>query len=72
VPTGGFIPFAKTKADRTASGDPRLSLQERYRSHEGYVEAVTAAANTLVKDGLLLRSDADTMIAQAQNSDILK
>ena len=72
VPTGGFIPFAKTKAERTASGDPRLSLEERYRSHEGYVEAVTAAANTLVKDGLLLRSDADTMIAQAQNSDILK
>ena len=72
VPTGGFIPFAKTKAERTASGDPRLSLEERYRSHEGYVEAVTAAANTLVKDGLLLRSDADTMIAQAQHSDILK
>ena len=72
VPTGGFIPFAKTKAERTASGDPRLSLEERYRSHEGYVEAVTAAANTLVKDGLLLRHDADTMIAQATNSDILK
>jgi hypothetical protein len=72
VPTGGFIPFAKTKAERAASGDPRLSLEERYRSHEGYVEAVTAAANTLVKDGLLLRHDADTMIAQAKNSDILK
>ena len=41
-------------------------------SHEGYVQAVTAAANTLVKDGLLLSRDADTMIAQAQNSDILK
>jgi len=72
VPTGGFIPFAKTKAERSASGDPRLSLEERYGSHEGYVQAVTAAANTLVKDGLLFRRDADTMIAQAQNSDILK
>jgi hypothetical protein len=72
VPTGGFIPFAKTKAERTASGDPRLSLEERYGSHDGYVQAVSAAANTLVKDGLLLRHDADTMIAQAQNSDILK
>jgi hypothetical protein len=72
VPTGGFIPFSKTKAERTASGDPRLSLEERYGSHEGYVQAVTAAANTLVKDGLLLRYDADTMIAQAKNSDILK
>jgi hypothetical protein len=71
VPTGGFIPFAKTKAERTASGDPRLSLEERYGTHDGYVKAVTAAANSLVQDGLLLRHDADTMIAQAQKSDIL-
>jgi hypothetical protein len=72
VPTGGFIPFATTKVERTASGDPRLSLEERYGSHEGYVKAVTTAADSLVKDGLLLRHDADTMIAQAKNSDILK
>ena len=72
VPTGGFIPFAKTKVERTAAGDPRQSLEERYGSHEGYVRAVTAAANTLVKDGFLLRHDADVMIAQAQSSDILK
>ena len=72
VPTGGFIPFARTKAERTASGDPRLSLEERYGSHDGYVQAVTAAANALVNDGLLLRYDADTMIAQVRNSDILK
>ena len=71
VPTGGFIPFAKTKAERTASGDPRLSLEERYRTHDGYVKAVTTAANSLVQDGLLLRHDADTMIAQAEKSDIL-
>jgi hypothetical protein len=72
VPTGGFIPFAKTKAERTATGDPRLSLEERYGSHAGYVQAVAAAADTLVKNRLLLRHDADAMIAQARNSDILK
>jgi hypothetical protein len=72
VPVGGFIPFAKTQADRTPSGDPRLSLEERYQSHQGYVQAVTKAANTLVTDGLLLRSDADTMIKQADASDILR
>ena len=32
---GGMIPFAKTKAERMANGDPRLSLEERYRTHEG-------------------------------------
>jgi hypothetical protein len=35
--TGSFIPFAKTRAERTASGDPRLSLEERYPTHEAYV-----------------------------------
>lgn len=29
-PNGSFIPFAETKAEREAAGDPRLSLEERY------------------------------------------
>src|SRR5262249_20081050 len=36
---GGYIPFARTKAERTDAGDPRLSLEERYRDHAGYVAA---------------------------------
>jgi hypothetical protein len=35
--TGGVIPFARTKAERDASKDPRPSLQERYTDHPGYV-----------------------------------
>ncbi len=27
---GGYVPFAKTKAERLAAGDPRPSLEERY------------------------------------------
>lgn len=65
-PIGGFIPFAKTKAERTASGDPRLSLEERYVDHAGYVRAVKAAADTLVRDGYLLAEDAATMTKQAE------
>ena len=42
--SGGFIPFAKTKAERLAKGDPRPSLEERYRSHDEYVQIVSAAA----------------------------
>jgi hypothetical protein len=50
---GGMVPFAKTKAQRLASGDPRLSLEERYRTHDGYVAAVRAAAdNAACKDYL--------------------
>jgi hypothetical protein len=68
---GGFIPFAATKAQRLASGDPRLSVEERYHTHDGYVAAVTAAARTLVRDRFLKQTDADAMIAQAQASAIL-
>ena len=71
-PIGGFIPFAKTKADRVASGDPRLSLEERYSDHDGYVKAVRSAADQLVRDGYLLRDDAAAMVAQAERSDVLK
>ena len=41
---GGMVPFARTEQERRANGDPRPSLQERYGSHEGYVEAVRKAA----------------------------
>lgn len=72
APVGGFMAFAKTRAERLASGDPRLSLEERYRDHDGYVRAVTDAANKLVAEGYLLEGDAAAMIAQAGASDILK
>ena len=71
-PIGGFIPFAKTKAERTASGDPRLSLEERYVDHDGYVRAVKTAADTLVREGYLLAEDAATMIGQAEQSQVLR
>ncbi len=70
--TGAFIPFAKTKAERLASGDPRPSLEERYGTHEAYVARVRAAAERLVRGRYLLRDDADRLIAQAEASKILK
>jgi hypothetical protein len=69
---GIFIPFAKTLAERLATGDPRLSLEERYGTHEGYVAAVKAAAEGLVKKRYLLPEDAATLIARAEASDVLK
>jgi hypothetical protein len=68
---GGYIPFAKTKAERTASGDPRPSLEERYGTHEKYVELVKAAAAKAVADRFLLAEDADKLVAQAAASDVL-
>src|SRR6266850_4780541 len=68
---GGWIPFAKTKAERVANNDPRPSLEERYVSHGGYVAAVTAAAARTVATGFLLQADADALIAAAAASNVL-
>jgi hypothetical protein len=68
---GGYMPFAKTKAERTAAGDPRPSLEERYGSHQGYVDAVKRAAEQAVRERFLLRDDADKLIAQAEAGDVL-
>src|SRR6266567_1037188 len=68
---GGMIPFARTKAERDATGDPRLSLEERYKNHDGYVAAVRAAAAKAVAAGFLLQPDADKLIADAAGSNVL-
>ena len=70
--TGGMIPFARTKAERKANKDPRLSLEERYGTHEGCINAVRAAAQNAVKEGSLLQADADRLIKQAMASNVLK
>ena len=67
----GYIPFARTQTERMASGDPRLSLEERYHTHEGYVKAVKDAAKKLVSERYLLQADADAMVEQATKSDVL-
>jgi hypothetical protein len=67
----GMIPFARTKAERTANNDPRLSLEERYRDHAGYVESVKAVAAKAVAQGFLLQPDADKLVSQAAASNVL-
>ncbi|MBI2188928.1 MAG: hypothetical protein HYU37_17655 [Acidobacteria bacterium] len=67
----GMIPFATTRAERMANNDPRPSLEERYRNHDGYVDAVKAAAAKAVSEGFLLQTDADRLIAAAQASNVL-
>ena len=68
---GGMIPFAKTRAQRLQTSDPRLSLEERYGNHDGYVDAVRKAAAHAIAKGFLLQADADALIALAQASNVL-
>ncbi len=59
---GQYIPFAKTKAERKASGDPRRSVEERYASFDDYYNPVKRAVDNMVRDRLLLCEDADDQI----------
>ncbi|QJW89826.1 hypothetical protein HNV11_10775 [Spirosoma taeanense] len=68
---GMFIPFKTTKAERLAADDPRLSLEERYGTHDAYVAAVRKAAEDLVREGFLLPEDAQTEFVNAQKSAVL-
>jgi hypothetical protein len=69
---GQHIPFARTRAERNASGDPRKSLEERYKNHAGYVKAVAKAARKLQKDGFLVEEDVQAFITEAEASDVLR
>ena len=69
---GGMIAFARTADERRQNNDPRLSLQERYTSHEGYVAAVSKAAARAVAQGFLLDVDASALIYAAQASAVLR
>jgi hypothetical protein len=62
---GAFIPFAKTKAEREATKDPRPSLAERYRDNADYSERVKAAATALEGDGYLLPEDTKRIVEHA-------
>ena len=69
---GGMIPFAQTRTERMATGDPRLSLEERYTTHDGYVDVVKRAAAKAVAEGFLLQADADALVVQAGASNVLR
>lgn len=58
---GSFIPFAKTAAERKASGDPRLSIEERYPSRDGYLTRYNQAVDALVHQRWILPGDAPAL-----------
>jgi hypothetical protein len=65
---GSYIPFPATETERRASGDPRRSIEARYPSHAAWASQVISATEQLVADRLLLREDADRLIAAARES----
>lgn len=69
---GTYIAFAATRVERVARNDPRASLEERYGSHAAYVKRLEAAAEKLVDARLLLREDAQLLVARARNAENAK
>jgi hypothetical protein len=60
--SGQMVAFPKTKADRIASGDPRLSIEERYPSFSVYAARVKNAIEGMVAQRLMLREDAQAAL----------
>ncbi len=59
---GGFIPFARTRAEREKNHDPRLSLEERYGGRADYLRKVQQAADQLAQQGYILRDDVKAIV----------
>ena len=62
---GSYIPLPPTRATREASGDPRLSIEERYGSRARYRSIVTDRAEKLVQEGYMLPEDIDIVVSRA-------
>ncbi len=62
---GSYIPFARTKAERERAGDPRPSLEERYRNRDEYLGKYAAAAIDLVNRRYLLAEDVADLLTHA-------
>ncbi|PYM19722.1 MAG: hypothetical protein DMD78_23665 [Candidatus Rokuibacteriota bacterium] len=62
---GFILPFVRTAAERQATGDPRPSLEERYRDGADYVARVRQAAAALERERLLLAEDVQRIVDEA-------
>ena len=60
------------QTERLATGDPRLSIAERYKNDGQHVSQVARAADRLVRQRLLLEEDAAAVITEAAESDFGK
>jgi hypothetical protein len=65
VNSGAYIPFPATRAERQRTGDPRLSIEERYANRADYLAKVTLVANRLADERFVLRQDVPAMIEAA-------
>jgi hypothetical protein len=63
---GSWIPLAKTAEERKKSGDPRLSIAERYGSREEYMSKFEQAAKKLIEQRFLLQEDLPAILERGK------
>jgi hypothetical protein len=66
--TGQYIPFKADQTARLASGDPRLSIAERYPTFEIYDSQLISAINATIKKRLLLCEDGSSELARLRQN----
>src|SRR5205085_6495902 len=59
---GSYIPFPRTAEARKTSGDPRRSIEERYRNYPRYELLFLGYCRTLVHDRSLLDDVSDRLV----------
>lgn len=63
---GAYLPFPATRAERERTKDPRLSIEERYGSKDGYLAKVRESANSLAGERYILADDVDAIVQAAE------
>jgi hypothetical protein len=61
-----WIPFPKTAADRQRTGDPRKSVEERYKGRDDYLARYTAALDELIKERWILPEDRAAVLERGE------
>ena len=69
---GSYAAFTLSKVSREAAGDNRMSIAERYRNRDDYVNRVRIAALELISAGFLLPDDAAVIIQAAASNAVFK
>jgi hypothetical protein len=62
---GSTLVFPLTASSRTETRDPRMAVEERYESREGYLSKVQDAAHDLVAQRYLLEEDVGACVSVA-------
>ena len=63
--SGSYFKFPRTPDERKTSGDPRLSVAERYTTREAYLSKVAEAALKLERERFLLKEDVVEILRRA-------